>query len=163
VTLLHTALGQAVRDGLLMRNACDAVKAPRRRRLEMRVLDEELVRLFLAEAKRSSPYYRLYLAAITTGMREGELLDLRWRDVDIAMGTVAIQQTFYRLGGNKKEQRATQLLFKAPKTPKARRTVNLPEILVEELRRLREEQTERRRMLGERYGGPRSRLLRAQR
>jgi integrase len=48
----------------------------------MRVWDEEQVRMFIAEAKRSSQYYLLYLAAVLTGMRQGELLGLRWKDVN---------------------------------------------------------------------------------
>lgn len=47
----------------------------------MATLDLEQVRLFLGEARRSSPYYRLYLAALTTGARQGELLGLRWKGV----------------------------------------------------------------------------------
>lgn len=141
--LLHEALRHAVRWGLLTRNPCDMVDPPRRRPAEVRVWDEEQVRLFLAQAKRASPYYRLYLAAVTTGMRQGELLGLCWRDVDLAMGTASVRRTFYRLG--------KEPVFKEPKTQKARRTVALFGLLVEELRHLREEQAELRRLLGPRY------------
>lgn len=55
----------------------------------MRVWDEEQTRLFLGEAKRSSPHYPLYLAAVTTGMRQGELLGLRRQDVDLTLGVVS--------------------------------------------------------------------------
>jgi integrase len=150
-TILRRALEQAVLDGLTVRNAAALVKAPPKRRREMRVLDEEQVRLFLAEAKRASPYYRLYLAAVTTGMRQGELLGLRWGDVNLALGVAAVQQTFYRLGGNRKLGESAQMLFKPPKTEKARRQVVLPAVLVEELRTLQSEQAERRRLLGDRY------------
>jgi integrase len=75
----------------------------------MRVLDEEQVRLFLAEARRSSPHYALYLAAIMTGMRQGELMGLRWRDVDLVLGVAAIQQTFYQMG--------KQQFFRSPRLP----------------------------------------------
>jgi len=141
--LLHEALGHAVKWGLVTRNPAVLADPPRPRRKEMRALDEEQVRLFLAEAKRSSPYYRLYLAAVTTGMRQGELLGLRWQDVDLALGTASVRQTFYRLG--------RQMLFGEPKSAKARRTVALPAVLVEELRALRAEQEENRRLLGADY------------
>ena len=107
----------------------------------MRVWDQEQVRLFLAEAKRSSPYYRLYLAALLTGMRQGELLGLRWKDLGPTLGVASVQQTFYRLGRKQ--------LFKEPKSARARRTVVLTEALKSELHRLREEQAERRNLLGE--------------
>lgn len=107
------------------------VRPPAKRRREMPAIDEEKVRLLLGQAKRS-PYYRLYLAAVMTGMRQGELLGLRWQDVDFTFGTASVQQTFYRLGG--------QQFFKAPKTAKSRRTVGLPGVLAQELQGLREEQ-----------------------
>ncbi len=141
--ILHEALKHAVKWGLLVRNPADMVDPPRRNRREMRVLDEEQVRLFLAEAKRSSRYYSLYLAAITTGMRQGELLGLRWKDVNLGLGVASIQQTFYRLGGKP--------LFKEPKTAKARRTIALLPVLIDILQRIREEHEEHRRRLGDGY------------
>jgi integrase len=141
--VLSQALRCAVKWGLLVRNPAALASPPRQRQHEVRVWDEEQTRLFLGEAKRSSRLYPLYLAAITTGMRAGELLGLRWRDVDLVAGVASVQQTFYRLGGQK--------LFKAPKTAAARRAIALPGVLVEELRALREEQAEHRRLLGPAY------------
>lgn len=105
---------------------------PRRNRVEVRYLDEEQARLFVAEAKRSSPHYRLYLAAILAGMRQGELLGPRWQDLDLEFSRASVQQTFYRLG--------RQQLFKEPKSATSRRAVSLPPVLVEELRQLQAEQ-----------------------
>lgn len=142
-TVLHRALAQAVRRGLVARNAAAFVTRPRKAEREMAVWDDEQVRIFLAEARRTSQYYRLYLAALATGMRQGELLGLRWRDLDLALGRASVQQTFYRLG--------KQQLFKQPKTASGRRQVALAPVLVEELRRLREGQTETRSILGADY------------
>ena len=150
-TLLREILRYAVRLEFLMRNPSQFVEIPRRRRMDMRVLDEEQTRLFLGEAKRTSPYYRLYLTAIITGMRQGELLGLRWRDVDLLGGMASIQQTFYRLSGNKKKGVRTEAIFKPPKSEKSRRRVALPPALVEELRGLHEEQGEYRQILGAEY------------
>jgi integrase len=85
--------------------------------------------LFLAEAKRSSPHYLLYVTAILTGMRQGELLALRWRHVDLLLGTITVQQTLCRLG--------REVTFKEPKTPKSRRTIAVPPLLHEVLRQAR--------------------------
>ena len=142
-TVLHVALKHGVKWGLIVRNPCDLADPPRRRQEEMRVWDEEQVRLFLAEARRSSRYYVLYLAAILTGMRQGELLGLRWQDVDLAYGIASVRQTFYRLAG--------QQIFKEPKSAKSRRTVALPPILVEELRKVREQQAQNREALGDMF------------
>jgi integrase len=167
--LLHEALRHAVRWGLLPRNPSDLVDAPRNRSVEIRILDEEQQRLFLAEAKRSSRYYRLYLAALT---RAGELLGLRWKDVDLSLSVASVCQTFYRLGGKRcdycrdrarrHESAPTfdasrcqctkgQMLFKEPKTARSRRTVALPAVLVDELHALRLEQDESRRRLKDLY------------
>jgi len=109
----------------------------------MRVWDEEQVRLFLAEARRSSTNYVLYLMAVLTGMRRGELLGLRWQDLDLTLGMASVRQTFIRLG---KRQ-----IFREPKSATSRRTVALPEVLVGELRQLRNRQIERRTLLGTEY------------
>ena len=149
--VLREALGHAMRWGLLARNPATLTNPPRKQRYAAVVWDEEQVRLFLAKAKRESPYYPLYLTAILTGMGQGELLGLRWEDVDLALGIASIKQTFYRLNGNRKQQRKGQLLFKAPKTDGSRRIVALPPAVVDALREVRDTQREQRAMLGEDY------------
>ena len=101
------------------------------------------MRLFLAEARRSSAHYPLYLAALTTGMRQGELLGLRWRDVDLPLGIVSIQQTLYRLGKT--------LFTKEPKSPRSRRSVALPPLLVETLSRVQMAQATYRQTIRSEY------------
>ncbi len=141
--VLREALGHAVRWGLLPRNPTDFVDPPRRRQRGMHVWDEEQVRLFLAEARRSSAHYCLYLTAILTGMRQGELLGLRWSDIDFLLGTASIQQTIYRLGST--------ILFKEPKTARGRRSVALPAPLIDTLREHKQRQAEMQRVLGSEY------------
>ncbi len=148
--LLHKILQIAVRKKFLPDNPADTVEnKPENRVLKIRTLDEEKVKLFLGEARRSSPYYRLYLTALLTGLRAGQLLGLRWGDVK-PDGSATIERAFYRLGGSKKEGRPTQMLFNSPKSKKVR-TVALPPLLVEELRALRVEQNEQRKMLCDQY------------
>ncbi len=141
--VLHEALRHAVRWGVLIRNPLDYLDLPRRRRKETRVWDEEQVRLFLGEARKSSGYYPLYLAAVTTGMRQGELLGLRWADIDFTLGTATVQQTFYRLG--------SEQLFRTPKTATSGRVVDLSPAVLDELRRIREAQKVTKQKLGDAY------------
>ena len=80
----------------MARNPAAMTNPPRPQWSKATVWDIEQVRLFLGEAKRSSRYHALYLMAIMTGMRLGELLGLRWQDVDLLAKRVTIRQTFYR-------------------------------------------------------------------
>jgi integrase len=82
-TVLHKALGQAVKWHLIPRNVCDAVKAPRPTpQEEMRTLSPEETRRLL-ETAHGDKLEALYVLAITTGMRQGELLGLKWQDIDL--------------------------------------------------------------------------------
>jgi len=92
------------------------------------VWDEEQVRLFLAEAKRSSRFYPLYLTALLTGMRQGELLGLRRQDLDLTLAVAHVNRSLLRVG--------KEVLFKEPKTKASRRAVSLAPVLAEELRRV---------------------------
>jgi integrase len=76
-------------------------------------------------------------------MRQGELLGLRWQDVDLEAGVASVQQTLYRLG--------KRLLVKEPKSNRSRRTVAIAPILVEALRCVQDEQVARKRELAEAY------------
>src|SRR5581483_11870829 len=96
--LLHDALEQAVRWNLVPRNVCDAVDPPRVPRKEMTVFTQEQARTFIA-AVSGNRLEALYIAAITTGMREGELLALRWRDVDLEAGTIRVHRSIGRVKG----------------------------------------------------------------
>ena len=129
---LRAALRQAVAWGIIVRNPLAGVKAPRLSVRPMRVWDEEQTRLFLAEARRSSPHAGLYLAAVLTGMRRGELLALRWQDVDLVLSRLSVQRTLQRGKGG--------VVFADVKTSRSRRVVPMPEVLVRELQRIGEVQ-----------------------
>jgi integrase len=85
-TTLHKALKQAVRWSLIPRNVTEAVDPPREQKTEIRPLDEG--QMTLLEAIWGDSLEALYVLAVTTGMRSGELLGLRWEDVDLQAGTL---------------------------------------------------------------------------
>jgi integrase len=85
-TTLHRALKQAVRWGLVPRNAAAGVDPPRVRTPEMRPLSPMQARTLL-NAASGDRLEALYVLAITTGMRQGELLGLKWEDVDLKSGS----------------------------------------------------------------------------
>src|SRR5215212_5475303 len=93
--VLHKALGQAVRWDLIPRNLADAVKAPTPSSKEMHPLDAVQARALL-EAARGDRLEALYVLALHTGMRMGELLALKWADADLDTATVRVRRTLTR-------------------------------------------------------------------
>ncbi len=138
--VLHRALGQAERWGLVPRNVASLVTPPRAARQEMKALSPEEARRFL-EAARGERLYALYVLAITTGMRLGELLALRWRDVDLERGTLRVTATLQKTRDG--------YLFAEPKTERSRRQVVLSPAALEALRQHRLRQLEERLRLGD--------------
>jgi len=140
--VLHSALRQAVRWQLVARNVADAVEPPRPKRSQPRVLDEEGTSR-LVRAARGTPYAMPAMLAVATGLRRGELLALRWENVDFEAGTLRVVETL--------EQTNEGVRSKEPKTGKSRRTVAIGPTVVEELRRHRAEQAAARLVLGPAY------------
>ncbi|QYJ15172.1 Tyrosine recombinase XerC [Rubrobacter xylanophilus DSM 9941] len=122
---LHKALSQAVMDGLIPRNATEAVKPPQVRREEIRPLTPDQVKALL-DAASGDRLEALYVLAVHTGLRQGELLALRWDDVDLESGTLQVRRTLSMT----KDGPA----FTAPKTAGSRRSVKLTNASAEALR-----------------------------
>ena len=127
--VLRAALKHAVRQGLRATNPTDAVQAPRPRAARLQPLDAEQARRLL-QAAQGDDLEALVTLALMTGMREGELLGLRWQDVDLERGRLHVRHTLQWLRGG-------QWQLAEPKTPRARRTIRLPATAVEALRRQR--------------------------
>jgi integrase len=131
---LHKALKHAVNDGLIPRNVTEAVAAPRQIRKEIQALPPEQARAFLQAAK-SDRLEALYLLAIHTGLRQGELLGLRWSDVDLDQGTLQVRRIRSTAKGAP--------TFTTPKNNKSR-NVRLTAQAVQTLRDHRKRQIEER-------------------
>jgi integrase len=140
--VLREALQQAIRWQLLVRNPSDAVEPPRVPGREFRPLDEAQTAR-LVEAARGSRLFMPTLLAVATGMRRGEVLALRWCDVDFAANALAVCRSL--------EETREGLSFKQPKTQRGRRRVTLPGFAVDALRRHRTEQAAERLKLGPAY------------
>jgi integrase len=125
---LHHALDQGVQWGMIPRNVCDAVTRPRAPRPAMQVLTPERVNVLL-KAAREDRFHALYVLAVSTGLRQGELLGLQWDDVDLAGALLHVRNSLHEVSG--------RLWLDEPKTPKAKRPVDLPKIAVVALRKHR--------------------------
>jgi integrase len=140
--VLHKALAQALRWGMIPRNPADAVKAPRPAPEEMRPLSPDEA-LKLVEAVHGDKLEALYILAVQTGMRQGELLALKWEDVDLNRGVIHVRRTLVRSRG--------RLALGEPKTKKSRRPVNLTNVAVEALKTHLGQQLEDIQRLGDLY------------
>ena len=121
-TTLHKAMKQAVKWSLIPRNVTEAVNPPREQKKEIRPLDEDQVKRLL-KAAEGDKLEALYILAITTGMRSGELLGLRWEDVDLEAGTLQVRRTVFN--GQ----------IEAPKTQKGKRSIKLTQTSITALRK----------------------------
>lgn len=137
-TMLHGALEQALRWGLVARNVSDLVDPPRMAKTEMRVWTPEQAMTFLATvAAASDRLEALYVLALTTGMRQGEMLALTWADVrlDDAHPSLTVRRSL-----EVREHGAREI--GTPKTTTGKRKVDLGAVAVDALRAHRKRQNE---------------------
>lgn len=138
--ILHKALKNAVRWKLISYNVCDDVSLPRRMKHEVQPLSREQAQKLL-EVARGHRLETLLTVALATGMRRGELLGLRWSDIDFTNGSLHIRRTMNYLSGY-------GYVESEPKTSTGRRKVVLPQFALEALRKHKAEQDEARRKKG---------------
>jgi integrase len=144
-TTLHKALKDAERKGLVNRNVAERADPPRLRTsgsAEMKTWNPEEVRVFL-EAISSNRLGAAYFLAVTTGMRRGEVLGLRWVDIDFSTKRLAVRQTIVQV--NYVITRGT------PKTARGRRSISLDMATVAVLQEHRRRQKSECQAVGDRY------------
>ena len=124
--ILSKALIDAIRMGLIAVNACKGVSAPRSVRKDIpAVVREDITKLL--NAIRKSSYYLFYHTLLLTGLRRGELLALKWKDLDLDLACMYVSHSLHRLEDG-------TIIIKEPKTSRSRRLVDLPPSLAKLLR-----------------------------
>ena len=141
-TTLRRALRDAVADGLVVRNVAAQARPPRARRVEMHTWTAAEVGAFLASV-REDRLYAAWLLLATLGLRRGELLGLRWPDVDLTSGRIAIRNTLVMVDGKP--------AMAEPKTAKGRRSLTLAPQVLEAVRVHRAHQAAERLSWGADY------------
>jgi len=138
--VVHRMLRHAAQWGVVHQNVAALVDAPTVRGQEIDVLTAQQMQAVL-ETLRGRSLYPIAAVALGTGMRRGELLALRWQDVDLNGAKLRVERTLEQTtrGG---------LVFKEPKTRHGRRTITLPSSTVADLRTHWKAQQERRMALG---------------
>ncbi|CAA9588808.1 MAG: Integrase [uncultured Thermomicrobiales bacterium] len=137
--VLHCALAQAVSWDLVPRNVASLAKAPRVKRKEIEALDEVQARQLMASSKETR-WEALIAVALVTGLRQGELLGLKWSDIDLDRGVVQVQRQLGRDG-----------TLADLKNDHQRRSIDVPPHTVTALRDHKRRQTEERLLLGPEY------------
>ena len=122
---LRSALNQALRWGVVSRNAAALVDGPRVERFEIRPFTNDEARLFL-QAVRGDRLEALYSVALTMGLRQGEALGLRWQDIDLDLGYLRVAKQLQRMDG--------QFALVEPKTSRSRRALVMPAAIASSLR-----------------------------
>ena len=126
-TLLSNCLDQAVAERLILANPAKGCKLPKLEKREMKILPEDKIGPYLAEADKRGLLAAFYLE-LTTGLRRGELLALLWTDLDVEAKTISVTKQVNRING--------ELVVSQPKTQNSVRTLAIPQqavdLLVEE-------------------------------
>ena len=145
--ILNRALKDAVRWGRLPRNPAELADPPRlsaSSRPEIQAWPAEVLAEFLSRSKEyGDRYYPFWVVTATTGARRGEILGLRWSDVDLGAGRAAIRQTVIAVHHD--------VRFGQPKTVKGRRSLSLDPATVAVLKTWRRQQREEKMLLGPGY------------
>lgn len=138
-SFLRHALQDAERLGLIVRNPAAVAKAPRVHRKEQQTWAPEQLSAFL-NSTVAERYHAIFVVLATTGMRRGEVVGLRWSNLDLDRGVLSVIHTFTTVNG--------AMLESTVKTSKSRRQVSLDAVTVLVLRAHRAKQNAERLALG---------------
>lgn len=142
-TVIHESLKRAVKWSIVARNVADAVDPPRVERRQSSIWTPEQALQFLEVSKKEERYWIGFVLAIMTGMRKGEILGLRWSDIDWDHGFVQIRQTLSWSQGKP--------AFQEPKTERSRRSVAMSPETMTALRRHKRIQAQERLIFDSEY------------
>jgi len=142
-SVLHKALNQALRWGLISRNPAHAVARPKMQRKEMKTLTLDQVKDFFSAIDGTRNEALLWMA-ITTGLRQGELLGLMWSDLDLLTRYLKIQRQVQRVKGE-------GLKFREPKSSASRRVVIVSTSTIAKLKKHKATQNKEKAFAGDRW------------
>jgi integrase len=140
--VLRRALGQALKLNLVARNVATLVDPPRYQRPKVKLLSPDDIRVFLNSLK-GNRLEALFVVTVALGLREGEVLGLRWQDLDLTAGVLRVSFALQRIDG--------KLQLVEPKTGRSRRTLSMPGVVCAALRDHRVRQLEDWMLAGERW------------
>ena len=141
-TIILLALGHAVQDEIVSRNVAELVSPPRAEKPQIKYWSWDQAKRFLAETEKDR-YYIFYLIALSTGMARGEILGLRWQDINWDKYTISIRQTIVNTNSG-------PLVQASAKTETRERTLDVTKGLLDKLKEYRKRQAQETLALGTR-------------
>ena len=151
--LINSALKQAMKNGLITKNAASAVSLPKQIKHEIQPLSREEIQRLLKVA-REDRLYAAFLLECGTGLRRGELVGLKWEDINFDNKTLQVKRSLviqYDINAKAEGRKATYLEYETPKTEKSKRVVSIPENIITELKAHKIRQNEEKLKVGEYY------------
>lgn len=151
-TRLKPCLAQAEKQEYIQKNYCKMVTIPKDNKTkEIKVLSMEEQRKFI-EAIEGHKLEMIFLIALSTGIRLGELLALKWTDIDFEVGNLTVNRTIQRVTQISKDgTRVSKLIEQDPKTKNSNRTVPIPKDIIAKLKLYKKEQSKHKLYVGEIY------------
>ncbi|GHO86440.1 tyrosine-type recombinase/integrase [Dictyobacter formicarum] len=147
-TILSAALNDAVRWHRIALNPCKHLTAPRAQRTEIKYLTHEQA-MQLVEAAKGYRIEQIILLAVSLGLRKGEILGLRWDDIDFDQGILTVRRTVSYIPPHDGELH--MYLETDPKTATSKRTIILPTFIQEALKAHRAQQLQERLKAGKEW------------
>ena len=149
---LHKCLQQAVKERLLVYNPCDAVTLPSGEKPEISVFTNDQQRA-LVQASYRHRYGVFIRLDLCTGLRMGELLALKWEDIDFSTAQLHVRRTINRLAKYEAHdgENKTEIVFGSPKTKNSHRTIPLTRTMADELARWKQQQAQDKIRAGDKY------------
>ena len=144
---LHRALTKAVQYGYIKNNPADNCDLPQMVEKEIQIIDEDMARKFLEEAK-NDVYYNIFLIDLLTGMREGEILGLTWDCVNFKEKIITVKQQLLR------EKKPKGIYYLGPLKNKKIRTFKVPSVVIDCLKKEKEKQDNYKSMFGDQCKEP---------
>jgi Site-specific recombinase XerD len=158
--LVHESLDQAIKNQLIARNVSEATTLPRQEKKEIRVLSVEEQRRF-TEVLENDPWGSAIKLDLASGLRLGELLALKWKDIDFEEGVIRVRSSLARVKvfenennpvpSSNTKRKETTLIFQEPKTKSGKRNIPIPDNILKELKEHLERQENEKNFMGEAY------------
>lgn len=150
--MLKSALNQAVNDNYLIKNYCNNVTLPKKTPSSPRKVfsNEEIAKII--ETSKNHVFYELFLLGTSTGLRIGELLGLKWSDIDFKENTLKVNRSIKRVKTfDQNSSTKTEIIIQDPKTEKSKRDMPIPSPIISILKKYKVKQNEEILKEGENY------------